>query len=98
MAERSAQATWGGDLKSGSGEIQEVPSGALGPLQVTWASRTEDDQGGKTSPEELIAAAHASCFAMAFSNLLAQAGYAPALVGTPATLTFVPGPGITRSG
>jgi lipoyl-dependent peroxiredoxin len=97
MAERSAQATWGGDLKSGSGEIQEAPSGAFGPLQVTWASRTEDDQGGKTSPEELIAAAHASCFAMALSNLLAQAGHAPERVETSATLTFVPGTGITKS-
>ena len=97
MADRSAQATWSGDLKSGSGEIQEVPSGAFGPLQVTWASRTEDDQGGKTSPEELIAAAHASCFAMAFSNLLAQAGHAPERVETSATLTFAPGTGITKS-
>ena len=55
MAERSASATWQGDLISGSGEIHESPSGAFGPLQVTWASRTEDDHGGKTSPEELIA-------------------------------------------
>ena len=50
-AERSAEATWTGDLMSGSGEIHEVPSGAFGPLQVTWASRTEEEHGGKTSPE-----------------------------------------------
>src|SRR6266536_4739970 len=92
--ERSAQATWQGDLMSGSGEIHEVPSGAFGPLQVTWASRTED-HGGKTSPEELIAAAHAACFAMALSHGLAQAGNAPERLSVRATSTFVPGTGIT---
>jgi lipoyl-dependent peroxiredoxin len=97
MAERSAHATWQGDLMSGSGEIHEVPSGAFGPLQVSWAARTEDDQGGKTSPEELIAAAHAACFAMAFSNMLARAEHPPERLETSATLTFVPGEGITKS-
>ena len=82
---------------SGSGEIHEVPSGAFGPLQVTWASRAEDDQGGKTSPEELIAAAHAACFAMALSHGLAQAGNAPERLETSATITFVPGTGITKA-
>ena len=96
-AERSAQATWQGDLMSGSGEIHEVPSGAFGPLQVTWASRTEEEHGGKTSPEELIAAAHAACFSMAFSNVLAKAGHPPERLETSATLTFVPGTGITKS-
>jgi osmotically inducible protein OsmC len=95
-AERSAQATWTGDLMSGSGEIHEVPSGAFGPLQVTWASRTEE-HGGKTSPEELIAAAHAACFAMALSNVLAKAGSPPDRLETSATVTFVPGTGITKS-
>ena len=94
--ERSAQVTWQGDLMSGSGEIHEVPSGAFGPLQVTWASRTED-HGGKTSPEELIAAAHAACFAMALSHGLAQAGNAPERLETGATLEFVPGTGITKA-
>ena len=97
MAERSAQATWGGDLKSGSGEIHEVPSGAFGPLQVSWAARAEDDHGGKTSPEELIAAAHAACFAMALSAGLAKEGHPPERLETSATVTFVPGTGITRS-
>jgi len=97
MAERSAQVTWQGDLMSGSGEIHEVPSGAFGPLQVTWASRAEDDQGDKTSPEELIAAAHAACFAMALSHGLAQAGNAPDRLETSATITFVPGTGITKA-
>ena len=95
--ERSAQATWQGDLLSGSGEIHEVPSGAFGPLQVTWASRAEEQHGGKSSPEELIAAAHASCFAMAFSKELAKAGHVPERLETSATLTFVPGTGITKS-
>lgn len=96
-AERSAAVSWMGDLMSGNGEIHEVPSGAFGPLQVTWASRTEEDHGGKTSPEELIAAAHAACFAMAFSNVLAKAGSPPDRLETSATLTFVPGTGITKS-
>ena len=96
MAERSAQTTWQGDLMSGSGEIHEAPSGAFGPLQVTWASRTEE-HGGKTSPEELIAAAHSACFAMALSHGLAQAGHAPEQLETSATLTFVPGTGITKA-
>jgi osmotically inducible protein OsmC len=96
-AERSAQATWQGDLMAGSGEIHEVPSGTFGPLQVSWAARTEDEHGGKTSPEELIAAAHAACFAMALSNVLAKAGHAPERLETSATMTFVPGTGITKS-
>jgi osmotically inducible protein OsmC len=97
VAERSAQVTWQGDLMSGNGEIHEVPSGAFGPLQVTWASRAEDDHGGRTSPEELIAAAHASCFAMALSNGLARGGNAPERLETSATITFVPGTGITNA-
>jgi osmotically inducible protein OsmC len=95
-AERSAQVTWQGDLMGGSGEIHEVPSGAFGPLQITWASRAEEPEG-KTSPEELIAAAHAACFAMALSHGLAQAGTPPERLETSATLTFLPGTGITRS-
>jgi osmotically inducible protein OsmC len=95
-ADRSAQVTWNGDLMSGSGEIHEVPSGAFGPLQVSWAARTEEPNG-KTSPEELIAAAHASCFAMQLSNILAKAGTPPEQLNTSATVTFVPGTGITKS-
>jgi peroxiredoxin, OsmC subfamily len=95
-AERSAQTTWTGDLKSGSGEIHEVPSGAFGPLQISWAARTEEP-GGKTNPEELIAAAHASCFAMQLSSLLAKSGSPPEELNTSATVTFVPGTGITTS-
>ena len=96
MAERSASVTWQGDLMSGSGEIDEVPSGAFGPLQVTWSSRAEESEG-RTSPEELLAAAHATCFAMALSHGLAQAGHAPERLQTSATVTFVPGTGVTKS-
>ncbi len=94
--ERSAQVTWQGDLMSGSGEIHEVPSGAFGPLQVTWAARAEEPED-KTSPEELIAAAHAACFAMALSGGLAKAGHAPEKLETSAAITFVPGTGITKA-
>jgi len=97
MADRSAQVTWHGDLMSGNGEIHESPSGAFGPLQITWAARAEDDHGGKTSPEELLAAAHASCFSMALSVGLAKAGTPPERLETSSTVTFVPGTGITRS-
>jgi osmotically inducible protein OsmC len=96
MSERSASVTWSGDLMSGSGTIDEVGSGAFGPLDVTWASRSEDASGGKTSPEELIAAAHASCFSMALSGGLGKAGTPPERLRTSATVTFVPGTGITR--
>jgi len=96
MTERSAQVTWQGSLTDGSGEIHEVPSGAFGPLQISWPSRAEEP-GGKTSPEELIAAAHAACFAMALSHALAESGHAPERLETSATLTFVPGTGITKA-
>ncbi|HEY6284452.1 MAG TPA: OsmC family peroxiredoxin, partial [Ktedonobacteraceae bacterium] len=72
-AERRAEVEWQGSLIQGSGTIVSVGSGAIGNLPVTWASRTERSDG-KTSPEELLAAAHAACFAMAFSHGLAQAG------------------------
>ena len=97
MSERTASVTWNGDLMTGSGPIDEVGSGALGQLDVTWAARSEDASGGKTSPEELIAAAHASCFSMALSGGLAKAGTPPERLQTSATVTFVPGTGITKS-
>ena len=95
-AERTANVTWSGSLLEGSGTIDSVGSGAFGPLDVTWASRTEEP-GGRTSPEELIAAAHASCVSMALSHGLAQAGTPPDRLETSATVTFVPGTGITKS-
>jgi osmotically inducible protein OsmC len=96
MADRTATVTWSGSLQDGSGRIESVGSGAFGPLDVTWASRTEEP-GGRTSPEELIAAAHASCLAMALSSGLAKAGSPPERLDISATVTFVPGEGITRS-
>jgi lipoyl-dependent peroxiredoxin len=96
MADRTAHVTWSGSLMEGAGRIESVGSGSFGPLDVTWAARTEEP-GGKTSPEELIAAAHAACFSMALSHALAQAGNDPALLETSATVTFVAGTGITKS-
>ena len=95
-AERRASVKWNGDLMGGSGSIDEVGSGAFGPLDVSWPARSEDASGGKTSPEELTAAAHASCFSMALAHGLAQAGNAPEQLQTSATVTFVPGTGITK--
>lgn len=95
-AERHAEVTWNGDLMSGSGTIDSVGSGAFGQLDVSWPARTEAASGGKTSPEELIAAAHASCFSMSLASGLAKAGTAPERLSTSAALTFVPGTGITK--
>ena len=80
----------------GEGTIESVESGAFGPLDVTWASRAEEPDG-LTSPEELIAAAHAACFSMALSHGLAQAGTPADRLDVSATVTFVPGTGITTS-
>ena len=94
-ADRTAHVTWSGSLMEGSGTIMSVESGAFGPLDVSWAARTEDSEG-LTSPEELIAAAHAACFSMALSHGLAQAGPPPEKLEVDATVTFVPGTGITK--
>ena len=96
MADRTAEVTWRGSLLEGSGTIESTGSGAIGGLEVTWASRAEPDESGRTSPEELIAAAHAACFCMALSHGLAQAGTAPERLDVKATSTFVPGTGITQ--
>ncbi|GAA5230337.1 OsmC family peroxiredoxin [Arthrobacter cryoconiti] len=92
---RNAHAGWIGDLPTGAGQVSLDSSGA-GSFDVTWKARAEAAEG-KTSPEELIAAAHASCFAMAFSNELSEAGHAADYVNTSAAVTFVPGTGITTS-
>jgi osmotically inducible protein OsmC len=89
--ERQAHATWDGDLRSGSGRF-DVGSGAIGSQEVTFASRFEDS-GGKTSPEELIAAAHATCVSMALANGLAQAGHPPTRLETDAVATLDQGEG-----
>jgi osmotically inducible protein OsmC len=85
-AERTANVVWNGNLAQGSGTIA-LTSGATGELPVTWASRTARSEG-KTSPEELIAAAEASCFAMAFSHTLSEQGTPPTSLHVTATCTF----------
>jgi osmotically inducible protein OsmC len=87
-APRRADAVWTGSLGQGSGEVSLITSGAAGPLPVTWASRTERSNG-KTSPEELVAAAHASCYNMALSHILGEAGTPPEKLETSVTVTFV---------
>ena len=86
-AERRAEVIWEGSLMQGSAKVVSVVSGALKDLPVTWASRTERSDG-KTSPEELMAAAHAACYAMAFSHALAQAGTPAQQLFVTATCTF----------
>ena len=94
--ERRAEVTWRGSLLDGSGEIGSTTSGAFGGLGVTWKARSEDEHGGLTSPEELIAAAHAACFSMALSSGLAKADTPAEELTTSATVTFQPGEGITK--
>jgi len=93
--ERRAEVVWQGDLMNGSGTIGAVTSGAFGPLDVSWAARSQEPNG-QSSPEELIAAAWAACFAMALSHGLAQAGNPPEKLETSATVTFQPGEGIIK--
>jgi osmotically inducible protein OsmC len=92
-AVRTANAHWEGSLFEGSGTV-ELASSGIGTYPVSWPARTEEP-GGKTSPEELIAAAHSACFSMAFSNGLAKAGTPPTSLDTTAEVTFQPGEGIT---
>ncbi len=84
--ERHAHATWEGDLLSGSGRF-DTGSGAISGQEVTFASRFEES-GGKTSPEELIAAAHATCVSMALANGLAQEGHPPTRLETDAVCSL----------
>lgn len=90
---RTASAHWEGSLMEGAGQVTFASSG-LGTHDVTWASRAEDPNG-RTSPEELIAAAHSTCFSMALSHALAQAGTPPTTIDTSAQVSFQPGTGIT---
>lgn len=88
-----ASTAWTGDLASGSGKTTLETSG-VGTFDVSWKARTEPG-AGTTTPEELIAAAHASCFSMAFSHELSQNGTPPTSVNTSADVSFVAGTGIT---
>lgn len=90
---RKATTHWEGSLFEGAGQVTLESSG-IGTYDVSWPSRAEEPNG-KTSPEELIAAAHSACFSMALSNGLAKAGTAPTSLDTSADVEFTPGTGIT---
>src|SRR5579863_6921834 len=94
--DRRADVTWNGSLLEGSGTVDSSTSGVLGGQTVSWKARSTDESGGSTSPEELIAAAHAACFSMALSAGLSKAGTPPDQLKTSATVTFQPGEGITK--
>src|SRR5687767_15783548 len=91
----SANTVWQGDLAKGSGVVTPQ-SGAFDATDVSWASRTER-AAGKTSPEELLAAAHASCYCMQLAHELAEAGTPPERLSATATVDFVPGEGVLSS-
>ncbi|MCX6374311.1 MAG: OsmC family peroxiredoxin [Actinobacteria bacterium] len=86
-AQRTAHAVWEGSLTGGAGAVTLTSSGAAGPLPVTWASRSARSEG-KTSPEELVAAAHCSCYCMALSGILGENGTPPERLEATATVTF----------
>jgi osmotically inducible protein OsmC len=90
---RTASTRWEGSLFEGAGKVTLQSSG-IGTYDVSWPARAEEPNG-KTSPEELIAAAHSACFSMALSNGLAKAGSAPTSLDTSADVEFTPGKGIT---
>lgn len=92
-ATRTARAHWEGSLIEGAGQVTLESSG-VGTFDVSWPARTEQ-ANGKTSPEELLGAAHSTCFSMALSNGLAKAGTPPTSIDTSADVTFQPGTGIT---
>ncbi|WP_415953610.1 OsmC family peroxiredoxin [Streptomyces sp. KLOTTS4A1] len=91
---RSAHTVWEGSLMEGAGTVTFDSSGSISQQPVSWPSRAEE-ANGKTSPEELIAGAHSSCFSMALSHALAGAGNPPTRLVTSADVTFQPGTGIT---
>jgi osmotically inducible protein OsmC len=93
--DRTAEVVWQGSLLEGQGRIVSTTTGAIGEQPVSWAARS-GEPSKLTSPEELIAAAHAACFSMALSNGLAQGDTPPDELRTSATVTFQPGEGITR--
>jgi osmotically inducible protein OsmC len=91
---RKASTTWEGGLADGKGTTTLESSG-LGSFDVSWPARTEQP-GGLTSPEELVAAAHASCYSMALSHAIGEGGGTPQRLDTSAEVTFVPGTGVTK--
>ena len=91
MATRTARTAWNGDLQNGSGQV-ELSSSGVGTFDVSFPKRTADAADGTTSPEELIAAAHSSCFAMALSGEIARAGGTPQSLQVTADVTLSPDP------
>src|SRR6476469_4685138 len=91
MPKRTARTAWNGTLQEGAGQV-EFSSSKVGTFEVSFPKRTADEAGGTTSPEELIAAAHSSCFAMAFSGQLARAGGSNARLTVRADVTIGPDP------
>jgi lipoyl-dependent peroxiredoxin len=94
-ATRTANAHWEGTLKEGKGTVS-LDSSGIGSYDVSWPARTEEPNG-VTSPEELIAAAHSTCYSMSLSNVLTKAGHTVETIDTRADVTFQPGEGITGS-
>lgn len=91
MPTRTARTAWNGDLQTGSGQV-ELSSSHVGTYDVSFPKRAAEDAGGTTSPEELIAAAHSSCYAMQFSALLAEAGGTPQSLEVTADVSLGPDP------
>lgn len=91
MATRTARTAWNGTLNEGGGQV-ELSSSKVGTFDVSWPKRTADDAGGVTSPEELIAAAHSSCYAMQLSAVIAEAGGTPIALEVSADVTLSPDP------
>jgi osmotically inducible protein OsmC len=91
MPTRTARTAWTGNLLEGSGQV-ELTSSGVGTYEVSFPKRAADDADGTTSPEELIAAAHSACYAMALSNEIAQAGGTPQALDVQADVTLGPDP------
>ncbi|MGN6300488.1 MAG: OsmC family protein [Angustibacter sp.] len=91
MPTRTARTAWNGTLNEGSGQV-ELTSSGVGTYEVSFPKRAADDAGGTTSPEELIAAAHSSCYAMQLSALVAQAGGTPQSLDVRADVSLGPDP------
>jgi osmotically inducible protein OsmC len=97
MAVRTARTDWNGNLQDGSGRV-ELASSGVGTFDVSWPKRTAEGADGTTSPEELIAAAHSSCFSMALSNEIAKAGGTPRSLQVTADVTLDLSSGATITG
>ena len=93
-ATRTANAHWEGSLMEGKGTVS-LDSSGIGSYDVSWPARSDEEPNGVTSPEELIAAAHSTCFSMALSNELSKAGHTVETIDTKADVSFQPGKGIT---